>query len=255
MIYAATQIPRSTRPLLEVVREIDLWRGQTKGLKNKVWDSGLKTARPNTDKLTLKQISEKYFRFSKNLMTPNYPMSQLAHFLEGAVAISNYFIKLLKNPRFKSERKTELWLVWAALVIACCRESGIKVQKPNRKELSPGFVVLLCELQKTLPAPKKISAQKTPDGKSPPKRPELHARSPMSIPFKTGASLAKNAKRAFAIAEDNPTADLFVLLTMWVTGLSQVGVGRLAIKEMEPVLSRLNAQMKIISPQRNDLNG
>lgn len=132
MIYAAAQMPRSTRPLSEVIQEIDLWRRQTEVLIKNVWASDLKTYKPNTKKLNLKQISETYFRFAQNIVTPNYPLVQLAHFLEGAVAVSNYFIGLLKDPQFKGERKTELWLVWAALIITCCRDSGIEVQKPNK---------------------------------------------------------------------------------------------------------------------------
>lgn len=255
MLYAAAQSPRSTRPLSEVTKEIDLWRRQTEVLIKNVWDVGLITARPKTDKMTLIQISEKYLRFSQNILTANYPMSQLAHFLEGAVAVSNYFISLLKSSQFKSDRKTELWLVWAALVIACCRESGIQVQKPNRKELNPGFVVLLDKLQKTLPTLKNVSAQNTADGVFTRKRPTKHVRSPTGVPFKTGVSLSKNAKRAFAVAAGTSIADLYLLLSVWVLGLSQVGVGRLATKDMEPVLSRLNDQMKIISPRRNDLTG
>jgi hypothetical protein len=255
LFYAAATIPRSTRPLSEVALEIDLWCRQTEVLKKKVWAPDLTATRPNKDSLSLKEISEQYFRFSQNIFSTSYPLSQLAHFLEGAVAIGNFFVRVLKDPRFRTDPKTELWLIWVALVIAICRNNGIEPTKLNRTVLNPGFVFLLEKLQNTLDAHDQPSVQRRKTSSPSKKRAELHAVSSMKLPIKTGASLAKNARRALALVNNDSIGDLLIFFFAWINGLHQVGAGKFTDKEMKSTLERLNAQMKIISPERNVLNG
>jgi hypothetical protein len=255
VFYAAATIPRSTRPLSDVAGEIDLWCRQTEGLIKKVWAPDSGATRPKKGALSLKQISEHYFRFSQNIVSASYPLSQLAHFLEGAVAIGNYFVRVLKDPKFRTDPKTELWLIWVALLISICRDNGIEPTKVNSTDLNPGFVFLLKKLQGTLDAHDHSPVQPRKASSPSKKRIEQHPISSMKLPIKTGASLAKNARRALALIDEDTIDDLLIFFFSWIHGLHQVGAGKFTVKEMKPTLERLNAQLKSISPKRNVLNG
>jgi hypothetical protein len=120
--------------------------------------------------------------------------------------------------------------------------------RPSRNDLHKGFLELLKKLQLTLIDPNNPSTQQ--DRKALPKRPEPHPLLRMNIPIKTGASLAKNTRRAIALADTSSEVDLYILLMMWDLGLYQIGRDGLADKEMGPVLARLDELMKAITPKR-----
>jgi hypothetical protein len=257
MTYAAAaKMPRSTRSITGIVQEIDLWQRQTKALIKKVWNGPIRP-KTITENLTLKQISQEYFQFPENLiLSASYPLSRFAYFLEGVVAVSSYFIRLLEDPAFKGEPKTQLWLIWAAMIIKRCQDSGIEVtksktegrkQNKNQRELNPGFIFLLRKLQDTLTFPndKNLASVTT----------QSHIRSSIGVPFKRGDSLTKNAKRALVLAEKTDVEHLLILYLMWSVGLTQFGTGRLYGEELKPLFALLNEQMKIISPMRSDLTG
>jgi len=245
MLYAMSQISRPSRSLSAVVNEIDLWCRLTDRLRTRIWDVRTQPARHPAGPGTLRVIFEDHFSPSENLISKNYPLGQFATFLDGFAKVGRHYVARLKDRRFRSGHETELWLVWAALLLVLCRRAEIPIKRP--KGLNPGIAVLFAKLQETLSSAKdpSVAARATST-----ERPGLHTKSVTRIPLKAGASLTKNINRAIALADDESAADHFLLLILWSLDLAQVGSDKLLPPAMKPIISRLRAQMRSISPSK-----
>jgi hypothetical protein len=165
-------------------------------------------------------------------------MAHLAQFLDGAEAIARYFVDRLENTKDTTNKKTELWLIWAAFVIALCRTNKIPVKQPSRKAFFPGFLILLEKLQVTL----KTSAIAIPADIAK----AIKRKAMPKPPVKKGDSLRKAAWLAFNIAEENPINELFAYLTLRCTSWLQFGEGNTKVEQqMAAFQSRLQEQAKI----------
>lgn len=245
-IYAYSQITSGeTVAAADIVKDLTLWCDRTAALRLEI--GGPPAPNPITKRpKTLAEITRKYLRLDK-VTSAFFPLASLTRHLEGAEVIGRHFIETFSSSHFKGLRKTEMWLVWAALVIALCRAAKLPIENLARKELLPGLIILLEKLQRTLQL-KKICLSNN-------KTAELSTSKRM--PLKTGISLRKNAKRAQRIAKDDPVEDLYTLLLLWSLGWSEFGRRKNHRKDnLKLVMTRLNKELRNVRAtpaQRNAL--
>jgi hypothetical protein len=239
-IYAYSQITSAeTVAAADIVNDLTLWCDRTAALRIKI--GGAPAPNPITKRpKALAEIRQKYHR-SDNVTSAFFSLASLTRHLDGAEAIGRHFIEKFSSSHFKGLRKTEMWLVWAALVIALCRAAKLPIENLARKELLPGLIVLLEKLQSSLLLrgidPSKGNAGSTLN----------------RVPIKTGTSLRKNAKRAERIAKDDPVDDLYTLLLFWSLGWSEFGRRESHRKDnLKLVMIRLNKELRSI-PLKADI--
>jgi hypothetical protein len=212
-IFALSASPvRTDDSITKVTTDLRVWTRRTRTLRNKVWSSRTRAGEaPDLSKL--QTILKQYFVGPRNPQSTMFPLAHLAQYLEGAEAIGNYFLRKLEQPDLVTNRQTELWLVWAALIIALCRKSNIQVTHATKSnQIQPFIVALLEQLQKTLAdfsnrkaAAKPASAEKQQN--------KFHIKA-----GNQNESLRKNANRALRIANDDPIDQLRTLLITWTIG-------------------------------------
>jgi hypothetical protein len=233
--FAGSHIPHRELSVGQAKQDIELWADRTRDLRKLIWNNG---EPPKPTPTTLREIITDHFHLRLGLHAGTFPLAHLAQFLDGAEAIARYFVHRLEKTKDTTNKKTELWLIWAAFVIALCQTNDIPVKRPSKKIFFPGFLILLEKLQATL----RTSAITVP----PDIARGIKRKAMPKPPIKKGESLRKSAWLAFNIAEENPTSELFMYLIFRCGGWLQFGEGTTDIEQkMAPLQSRLQEQAMI----------
>jgi len=227
MLYLiASYTPHREVSISKVRKDIDLWADRTRDLRKSIW-SGVQSKPAPTN---LKKIMGEYFHLRQGFHSGLFPLAHLAQLLDGAEAIGRFFSTTFQSTKTTASKTTELWLIWAAVVIALCRSNRISIEQKQKKGLRAGFLLLLDRLQATLTAsdidfPTDISRAKN---KALPK-PSI----------KMGESLQKSARQALKVAEENPVNDLAWQLIFRSTGWLQFGEGKTTLEQQMADLQSL----------------
>jgi hypothetical protein len=102
-IYASSwRDPKSsTKPLKNILKEIDAWRVRTARLRNIIWEKSADkkrreeltrsklTEKLKTGEMDLDDIIEKYFNRDPSKLQINYPLARFDSLLKGAIFISD----------------------------------------------------------------------------------------------------------------------------------------------------------------------
>jgi hypothetical protein len=236
MVYlAGSHTPHRELSVTQAKRDLKLWADRTRDLRNSIWNNR-KSLKPTPT--TLRKIITDHFHLRREFHTGIFPLAHLAQFLDGSEAIARYFVDRLEKTKDTASKKTELWLIWAAFVIALCRTNNIPVKQSAKQTFFPGFLILLEKLQTTLTT----SAVSIPADIAR----AIKRKAKPKPPTKKGESLRRAAWQAFIIAEENPVDELFAYLTLRSTGWLQFGEGKTEIEQkMVALQSRLQEQAKI----------
>ena len=201
--YAAQSKP-STILVSAADEAIRTWIIQTRTLRNTIWTSQKRkpiepTATSNPLGPLLKKSSSKQNK--KSRLHP--PLEQFAEFLNGVEAVGAFFSRRLTNSRATGADKTEVWFVWAALVLTILRTSNIWDKEASKKQLSQRSLMLVDRLQTTLIESYDMLIRADQKGIS-----------PVKMPFKHGESLQKAIRHAAKFAEEHSEDQLFAHLVL-----------------------------------------
>jgi len=180
-------------------------------------------------------------------------LTSLADVLHNAEVVADKYLNELHNKQSFYERDSDVWYTWAALIRNICRDAQLptfRKRKPKpaatkgkkekgRRTPSPilheGYLILLKELQSTLPNNKHK------------KRPKTHD------------SVRKAALNALRIGRNSKTEDLFTLLVFWSWGTVHIDkvighdddLGNLIFKIEREKFGLFGRQGRYIKPFKN----
>ncbi len=135
-------------------------------------------------------LVDRYFNEQPTALERQRPTAFFDRVLKGSELIVHCFMKTLAIEAAQMREK-RYWFLWAALVFAILRESGIAVKHPKKNQLLAGPVIVLDRLQSKLP--KTLQRRKTDDS------------------FRKGAVIAWKIKRGIK------SHQLRILLNRWTT--------------------------------------
>jgi hypothetical protein len=252
------QFARHVESLNDVKTRIEKWQTQTNALRNFVWTTERQPNSPSPLPKSLDSLLKRYFHSKATDREKLYPLARLARLLDGARAISQYFIDEI-NAIKDDNKNLESSLAWVALVISICDRNGLPVMvfHGETREFHPGFVELLDRLQNILNpvATPEEGPERSNEiiGRNSRQRKIVGRRAVKSKKLKR-SSLKKLALQAYDIAQDSPAEELFVLLSYWGIGQTQIntdlGFG-IDLADLETTQMRLRQKKR---PHRTEKN-
>jgi len=218
------QSARRVKSLNAVSGQIKKWETQTNILRNFVWTTERESNSQLSLPLSLESLLKQYFHSKATDREKLYPLAHLARLLDGARAIASYFIGKIGDIQ-NDNNNVEASVAWAALVISICHRNALPVMVFHGKtrKFHSGFVELLDRLQNVL------NPEVQPDGQSN----KNFRRSRRQGKSSTGqkavnpkrwkrSSLKKLALQAYDISQGSQAEELFVLLSYWGIGQTQI---------------------------------
>jgi hypothetical protein len=186
---------KSVTSLKQIQKDIEDWRKRTAGLRNKIWkkdrtdiiresiERSKLMKRIDNGQIDIDQILNR--KFNKNVAA--YPLAILDHMLKNAVAASEFITAKITMDGSATTRGTELWFLWAALVIAHLNAADRRMRNP--KKFPHKAESVLEKLQSKLPAQRR-----------------------------KGESLKRGAVQAFKMSKRNSIDGMEFILKHWSKG-------------------------------------
>ncbi|MCC8953140.1 hypothetical protein H8B02_06555 [Bradyrhizobium sp. Pear77] len=135
----------------DVQKKLNNWRLDTARLRGNVWKRRAPQRKVQFE--SFRNLVEELFDPTLTDGELRYPLALLDRFLEGTIAVSEHIEECMRRWMSEHSYETELWLIWAALVLKHLENAGNEIKHPNRDRLkSAGPVVLIEKLQAHFPA-------------------------------------------------------------------------------------------------------
>lgn len=134
----------------DVQKKLNNWRVDTARLRGNVWKRRPPPRRIQFE--NFRDLVEELFDPTLSDDELRYPLALLDRFLEGTIAASDHIEKYMKLWISNHSYETELWLIWAALILKHLQKAGNEIKHSSRDSLkSPGPVILIEKLQANFP--------------------------------------------------------------------------------------------------------
>lgn len=224
---------RKIKSLSSVIQEIELWRKRTAYLRSSVWLSEPREA-PQLPP-AIGTVVQSHFKPAVSKSRLEEPLDYFALFLDGVTFVADQYLKELADPDFKSIRTTDLWVVWAALIIHSLTIHGVPVG-----EISPrgGIVALFTVLQDAI-----LELRENSRTSSTKKSPRAGYKA-----VKRRTSLPKGIRTALSVSDRFSFEEVLAAFLSWSTGDYQAGESRI---EASPV-TRIAHYLAALSTKGHD---